>query len=120
MPARQLLRRVLGERPQGEAEIFVDVERAGDVLLVIAPVLRLVVRAIEHAAIDEKLPPLVIAVPGEQRVVQVEEHEAHGAPDSTGGTAARWLALPRSGAARRCARHAGAAARSRRARPIRR
>src|SRR5437867_10613330 len=54
-----------------------DVERTGHVLLVVCAVLRLVRLALENAAIDQELPPLVVAVAGKERVVEVEQGEAH-------------------------------------------
>src|SRR5436305_14098685 len=81
MPALELRRRVLGERPQREAEVFMDVERAGDVLVVIDAVLRLVDLALEHAMVDQELAPLVIAVAGKQRIVEIEQGQAHARPE---------------------------------------
>src|SRR5207249_10910634 len=46
-------------------------------LLVVCAVLRLVRLALENAAIDQELPPLVVAVAGKERVVEVEQGEAH-------------------------------------------
>ena len=64
---------MLSERAQREAEILVDVQGAGDVLRVIGAVLRLVALAFQDAAIDQELAPLIVAVAGEQRVVEVEQ-----------------------------------------------
>jgi hypothetical protein len=64
-----------GERPQREAEVLVDVERACGVLLVVGLVLGFVGRAVQDAAVDQKLAPLIVAVAGEQRVVEVEKGE---------------------------------------------
>jgi hypothetical protein len=82
MPARELVGRVVGERAQGEAQVFVDVERAGDVLLVVDAVLRLVLRAVDHAPVAHELAPFVVAVAGEQRIVEVEQGQAHAARES--------------------------------------
>ena len=78
VPALEVGRLVRGERAQREAEELVDVERAGDVLVVVGAVLRLVALALEHAAVDEELAPLVVAVAGEERVVEVEQGQPHG------------------------------------------
>ena len=83
VPGVERLGRVVGERPQRKAEEFVDVQRAGLVLLVERTVLRFVVGALEHAAIDQELAPLVVAVAGEQRVVEVEQGQAHERPEFT-------------------------------------
>ena len=72
-------RRMARERARAEVEELVDVERAGLVLLVELAVLRLVDVAVEHALLDQELRPLVVAVAGEQGVVEVEENEIHGA-----------------------------------------
>ena len=77
VPAGEVLRGMLGQRSQREAEVFMDVERTGHVLLVVCAVLRLVCLALENAAIDQELPPLVVAVAGKERVVEVEQGEAH-------------------------------------------
>jgi hypothetical protein len=42
-------------------------------LVVIGAVLRLVGRALEDAAVDEELAPLVVTVAGEQGVVEVKK-----------------------------------------------
>src|SRR5574341_318803 len=81
VPARELLRAVRGERTQREAEVLVDVERARLVLLVVLRILRLVLVARQHAAIDQELAPLVVAVAGEQRVVEVEQGQVHGSSE---------------------------------------
>ena len=81
VPALELCGGVRGERAQREAEELVDVERAGLVLLVVGAVLRLVGRALQHAAVDQELAPLVVAVAGEERVVEVEEGQAHARPE---------------------------------------
>src|SRR5256885_16947751 len=77
VPAREVPRGMLGQRSQREAEVFMDVERTGHVLLVVRAVLRLVGLAVENAAIDQELPPLEVAVAGKQRVVEIEQGEAH-------------------------------------------
>ena len=77
MPAFQLARGMRGERSQCKTQVLVDIERARDVLPVVGAVLRLVGFAIEHPMVDEELAPLVIAVAAEQRVVEVEECQAH-------------------------------------------
>ena len=78
VPAGKLSAGVRGERPQGEAEELVDVEGAGGVLLVVGAVLRLVGLALEHAAVDQELAPLVVAVTREERVIEVEQGQPHG------------------------------------------
>ena len=77
MPAFQLARGVLGERSQCKTQILVDIERTRDVLLVVGAVLRFIGFALEHSMVDEELAPLVVAVAAEQRVVEVEECQAH-------------------------------------------
>ncbi len=81
VPAREVLGRVVGERAQREAEVLMDVERAGLVLLVVHAVLRLVGGALDHALVAHELAPLVVAVAGEQRVVEVEQGQAHERPE---------------------------------------
>jgi len=66
-------RLVGGERPKGEAEELVDVERAGHVLLVVGSILRLVLLAPQHALVDQELAPLIVAVASEQGVVEIEK-----------------------------------------------
>jgi len=95
MPAFQLLGRVCGERPQREAEEFVDVERARLVLLVELGVLCLVLLALQHPLVDEELAPLVIGVARKQRIVEIEQAELHGssalsASRTSGKVTCRW------------------------------
>ena len=92
-----------------------DIKRAGDVLLVIAAVLRFVRLAIEHSMVDQELAPFVIAVAAEQRVVEVEEHQAHAGARSLAA-----MQRLRTGAARRCGSPAGAIGPSGRGTPTRR
>src|SRR5206468_10060690 len=75
VPFVQFLAGVARERGELEFEKLVDVEPALLVLAEETVVLRLVFGALEHAALDEVLRPLVVAVPREQRVVEVEESE---------------------------------------------
>jgi hypothetical protein len=81
VPAVERLGRVLGERPQREAEKLVDVQGAGLVLLVERAVLRLLGFAHQYAAVDQELAPLIVAVAGEQRVIEVEKSQAHVRPE---------------------------------------
>src|SRR5439155_20806743 len=57
--------------------VFMEVERTGHVLREVCAVLRRVRRALENAAIDQELPRLVVAVAGKERVVEIEQGEAH-------------------------------------------
>src|SRR5207245_159008 len=102
VPAPQVLRRVRGERAKREAEIFMDIERASDVLLVVGAVLRFVRLALEHSMVDQELAPFVVAVAAEQRVVEVEERQAHAGARSLAA-----MQRLRTGAARRCGSPAG-------------
>src|SRR5262245_5004385 len=79
VPGVELPARMARERNELEIEELVDIERAGLVLAEELVVLRLVALAVEHAALDQELRPLVIAVTGEKRVVEVEERELHAA-----------------------------------------
>src|SRR5262249_28379157 len=92
VPALEVRGRVLRERAQREAEELVDVERAGLVLLVEGGVLRLVLFSREDAAVDQELAPLVIAVAGEQRIVEGEQGEVHlSASRTIGKVMGRWV-----------------------------
>src|SRR5581483_5421878 len=84
------------ERAQGEAQIFVNLKAAGEVLLVIGTVLRSVRLALEHPVVDQELAPFIVAVAAEQRVVEVEERQAHGSARSLAA-----MQRLRTGAARR-------------------
>src|SRR3954467_8382003 len=102
MPAVELFARMRGQRPQGKAEILVDVELPGGVLLVVLAVLRLVGLARKHPTVDQELTPLIVAVASEQRVVEVEQREAHRAagfyrprPERAGQNR-RWKPMRRS------------------------
>src|SRR5262249_33601757 len=75
VPAIELLARMARERRELEVEELVDVEAPFLVLAEEVVVLRLVRGAVEHTALDQELRPLVVAVPGQQRVVQVEQRE---------------------------------------------
>src|SRR5258706_16214382 len=75
VPFVELLARVTRERGELEFEKLVDVEGALFVLQEKAVVLRLVFGALEHAALDQELRPLVVAVPREKGVVEVEERQ---------------------------------------------
>src|SRR5688572_6462012 len=77
-----------GERTQREAEVFVDVQGSGGILFVIRAVLRLVFRPLQNAAVDQELTPLVVGVAVKQRVVEVEESEAHASAPSLTSEAA--------------------------------
>src|SRR5205823_12313441 len=65
------------QRPQRRAEVSMDAPRPGHLLLIECAVLCLARLAIENAASDQELSPLVVAVGGKERVVQVEQGEAH-------------------------------------------
>ena len=67
------------QRLQLEIEKFVDVQRPRLVMLEELLVARFVDFAIEHAFVDQELSPLEIAVASEQRVIEVEQCEAHEA-----------------------------------------
>src|SRR5439155_7935526 len=75
VPFVQLLAGVARERGELEFEGLADVERALLVLAEETVVLRLVFGALEPAALDQELRPLVVAVPREQRVVQIKERQ---------------------------------------------
>src|SRR5882672_1056298 len=75
VPFVELPARVTRERGELEFEKLVDVEGALLVLQEKTVVLRFVFGALEHAALDQELRPLVVAVPREQRVVEVEERQ---------------------------------------------
>ena len=79
MPAVELRPRIARERGELEVEELADIERAGLVLREEFVVLRLVDATVEHALLDQELRPLVVAVAGEEGVVEVEENEIHGA-----------------------------------------
>ena len=79
-PVLELLGGVRGEGPQREGEVLVDVERSRDVLLVISSVLRFIALAMEHPVVHQELPPFIVAIAGEQRVVQIEKSQAHARP----------------------------------------
>ncbi len=66
------------ERTQRERQELHDVERAGMVLRVVAIVCLAVMRAIDDPALDQELAPGVIAVAAQQRVVKIEDGQAHG------------------------------------------
>ena len=63
---------MLGERTQREAEVLVDIQCAGDVLLVVGAVLRFVRGALYDPAVHQKLSPLIVAVSREQGIVEIE------------------------------------------------
>ncbi len=66
---------MLGERPQLEIEERMDIEAARLVVGVEACVSRFVDAGVERAHLDQKLCPAVVAVSGEQGVVQIEERQ---------------------------------------------
>src|SRR5574338_1136945 len=74
-PGVELFDRMGGERRELEREELEDVERSRVILLeerVVAPV---VFGAVDDAESDQEARPLVVAVDGQQRVVEVEERE---------------------------------------------
>ncbi len=89
MPGVELGARVARERRELELQELEDVERAPLVLREELVVPRLVRRAVEHAALDQELRPLVVAVAGEERVVEVEEDEVHAHRRSSAASASR-------------------------------
>ena len=78
MPAVELGPRIARERRELEVEERADIERAGLVLCEELVVLRFVDVTVEDALLDQELRPLVVAVAGEEGVVEVEENEIHG------------------------------------------
>ena len=70
---RELIGGVAGKRCELEVEKFVDIERAGLVLLVEAQVLGLVGIPLEDAVIDQELRPFVVAVPAEEGIVEIKQ-----------------------------------------------
>ena len=75
VPDIQLRARVARQRLELKIEEFVDIQRAGLVLIVKCLIARLVHFTVKHAALDQELRPLEIAVAGKQRVVQIEKHQ---------------------------------------------
>lgn len=57
-----------------------DVELAGLVLLVETAVLLLVFGGVDHRGVDQEPAPEVVAVAGEQGVVEVEQGQVHDVP----------------------------------------
>ena len=64
------------ERPQLKLEKGMNVEPAGFVIGEEACISALVAFGVDHAGFDQKLRPTVIAVTGDQGVVQIEERQA--------------------------------------------
>ena len=79
MPLGQRVARVGRERRQGKAQEGLDIQRAGFVVGIELVVLALVFGRVHHAATDEETPPLVVAVGGDEGVIEVEEGQIHGA-----------------------------------------
>ena len=79
VPAGKVFRSVPGERFEGELQVCVDIQRAGLVLFEEGGVPHLVGIAVQHAPVDQELAPFIVAVPGQQRVVEVEQREIPGA-----------------------------------------
>ena len=78
VPGVEVSAPVAGERLQLEIEEFEDVQRAGFVLLEKLGVAALESVAVENPFVDQVLGPFVVAVTGEQGVVEIEEGELHG------------------------------------------
>ncbi|MNT69578.1 hypothetical protein D3C72_2079060 [compost metagenome] len=74
----QLAAREAGQRRQLEIEEFVDIQRAGLVLLVEVVVLPRVVLGVEDAAFDQEFRPFAVGVANDQGVVQVKQGKIHG------------------------------------------
>ncbi len=79
------------QRLQLEIEEFVNIERAGFVGFVEMAIARFVDLPIEHFLFDEELRPFEIAVSCQERVIQIEQGEAHGGAKQAGGDMKRRL-----------------------------
>ena len=77
VPGVQLRRRVGAQRSELEGQEGLDVERARLIVAVEAVVLALLVGGIDRTDSRQKAPPFVIAVDGQQRVVEVEQSQVH-------------------------------------------
>src|SRR5262249_12083696 len=77
MPLVQYLARMTRQRLQLKIQKLVNVERARFVLFEERLIARLVDFAVEHPFVNQELSPLEIAVASEQRIIEVEQCEAH-------------------------------------------
>ena len=78
VPGVELGAAVAGERGELEGEEFMDVERAGLVLLVELDIFRFLHFAVDDALADQELRPFEIGVAGKKGVVEVKESKVHG------------------------------------------
>ena len=78
MPLGQRIAWMCRERRQGKAQEGVDIQRAGLVVGIELIVLALLFGFIHHAAPDEETSPLVVAVGGDEGVIEVKEGQIHG------------------------------------------
>ena len=65
------------ERLQLEVQELVDIEHTGFVLFEELVVARFIPIALEHPLVDQVLRPLIVGIPGEQGIVQIEKDESH-------------------------------------------
>src|SRR5690606_18977087 len=75
---QHLLQRIFGERAQGKFQIFMNIERAGFVLLVKMVVPVFVNLRIDHALINQELTKSMVAVAVEQGVIKIKNCQCHG------------------------------------------
>jgi len=73
----EMVRIVLGQRPEAEGQELHDVQLPGLVFLVEALVLPFVVFAVHHPPFGQETAPEIVAVAGEQGVVEIEDGQWH-------------------------------------------